>query len=315
MKDKATSGIVGFEQFNSSSLEKVFRMVEVLAFVFRHQMLKDYLVLKGGTALNLIHYPLKRLSVDIDLDFHSSLDKTDIIVIRQSIRDEIDQYLIARGYQKNSRSRFSYGLDALIYQYTNEKGNKDYIKIEINYLHRVHVLSPIWEQIIPNQLWPELKIKTLQPIELFATKIVALMNRLSARDFYDVYQILVKKSFSVEELSDLKSTVLFYISITSKNYERSLSPEAIHHLTYRQMKLTLLPMLSKDDEFNLEEAKKMVYPFIRDLLELSKEEQGYFQSIRNQRFQPEMLFKSSEIQNHLSNHPMIHWIMKNRPVG
>jgi hypothetical protein len=81
------------------------------------------------------------------------------------------------------------------------------------------------------------------------------------------------------------------------------------------MKLTLLPMLSKDDEFNLEEAKKMVYPFIRDLLELSKEEQGYFQSIRNQRFQPEMLFKSSEIQNHLSNHPMIHWIMKNRPVG
>jgi predicted nucleotidyltransferase component of viral defense system len=123
------------------------------------------------------------------------LDKTDIIVIRQSIRDEIDQYLIASGYQKNSRSRFSYGLDALIYQYTNEKGNKDYIKIEINYLHRVHVLSPIWEQIIPNQLWPELKIKTLQPIELFATKIVALMNRLSARDFYDVYQILVKKAF------------------------------------------------------------------------------------------------------------------------
>jgi predicted nucleotidyltransferase component of viral defense system len=64
MKDKATSGIFGFEQFNSSSLEKVFRMVEVLAFVFRHQMLKEYLVLKGGTALNLIHYPLKRLSVD-----------------------------------------------------------------------------------------------------------------------------------------------------------------------------------------------------------------------------------------------------------
>lgn len=314
MRIEPTKNTVSLEHFNSSTLEKVTRMIEVLEFIYRHPKQKSYLVLKGGTALHLIHFPLKRLSVDIDLDFHSPMDKSEIMLIRQRIRDNLDQFLISKGYQKNSRSRFSYGLDALIYQYTNEKGNKDYIKIEINYLHRVHVMKPVWAKVIRNPIWPEFEVQTLHPIELFATKIVALMNRLAARDFYDVFQILENHKFSDEDGSHLKSIVLFYVSITSKNYDKSLSPDMLQHLTYHQMKLTLLPMLSKEDNFNLEQAKKIIDPFIRDVFDLTKDEQAYFDSLKEGRFQPEMLFQSSQIQRDISAHPMVLWILKHRPI-
>ena len=61
--------------FIANNLEKVVRLLDVLDFIFVKSSFKDALSLKGGTAINLIHTNLKRLSVDIDLDYHRYLDK------------------------------------------------------------------------------------------------------------------------------------------------------------------------------------------------------------------------------------------------
>ena len=54
--------------FPLETLDKVIRLIELLNAFRSHPFLKDRMVLKGGTALNLFVFDLPRLSVDIDLN-------------------------------------------------------------------------------------------------------------------------------------------------------------------------------------------------------------------------------------------------------
>ena len=55
--------------FRPDMLEKVGLLLQLLDAVRRHPFLKDKLVLKGGTALNLFIFDVPRLSIDIDLNY------------------------------------------------------------------------------------------------------------------------------------------------------------------------------------------------------------------------------------------------------
>lgn len=49
--------------------EKVLRLKETLKFINEHEYLREHILLKGGTAINMTVFNLPRLSVDIDMDF------------------------------------------------------------------------------------------------------------------------------------------------------------------------------------------------------------------------------------------------------
>lgn len=57
------------------TLEKVLRLLDLLQEIARDPDLSERLVLKGGTALNVFHLGLDRLSVDIDLNCIGALDR------------------------------------------------------------------------------------------------------------------------------------------------------------------------------------------------------------------------------------------------
>src|SRR3546814_112450 len=57
------------------TLEKVLRLLDLLQEIARDPVLSERLVLKGGTALNVFHLGLDRLSVDIDLNYIGALDR------------------------------------------------------------------------------------------------------------------------------------------------------------------------------------------------------------------------------------------------
>lgn len=63
--------------FVRDNLEKVYRLMDVLEFINNNPFLKDKLVLKGGTAINLTVFDLPRLSVDIDLDYSNNCSNCD----------------------------------------------------------------------------------------------------------------------------------------------------------------------------------------------------------------------------------------------
>ena len=55
--------------FVRDTFEKVLRLKEILKFLNEDKFLREHLLLKGGTAINLTVFNLPRLSVDIDMDY------------------------------------------------------------------------------------------------------------------------------------------------------------------------------------------------------------------------------------------------------
>lgn len=80
-------------------LERVARILGLLQAIFADEMLKDMYVLKGGTALNVFHLDLPRLSVDIDLNFVGALDLDETRGMRGGLEDQIARIARSQGFQ------------------------------------------------------------------------------------------------------------------------------------------------------------------------------------------------------------------------
>jgi predicted nucleotidyltransferase component of viral defense system len=59
--------------FRPESVEKVLRLCGILERLDRHPTTRGAWLLKGGSALNLLHMDVPRLSVDIDLNYVGEL--------------------------------------------------------------------------------------------------------------------------------------------------------------------------------------------------------------------------------------------------
>ena len=57
--------------YQADTVEKVMRLLDLLQEIARDRILSERLVLKSGTALNVFHLGLDRLSVDIDLNYRA----------------------------------------------------------------------------------------------------------------------------------------------------------------------------------------------------------------------------------------------------
>ena len=71
--------------FNKNNIEKVLRLLDVLSFIFNESEFKDKLILKGGTAINLVYLNMRRLSLDIDLDYVNDIEKKGMIKEKHAI--------------------------------------------------------------------------------------------------------------------------------------------------------------------------------------------------------------------------------------
>lgn len=172
--------------FNRDTFEKVLRLRTILEFLNTHEYMCEHLLLKGGTAINLTIFNLPRLSVDIDLDFIPNLTREETANERERLTEILKRYMSEQGYSLSDASRFSHSLDAFHYNYVNAAGNRDMIKIEINYSLRTHVLSSEDRVFITDAFGEPIKVRTVAAMEIFAAKTNALISRAAARDLYDL---------------------------------------------------------------------------------------------------------------------------------
>lgn len=68
--------------FKMEHLEKVFLLMNLLSDFATFPQLRDKIVLKGGTALNLFIFDLPRLSVDIDLNYIGNSNREAMLIDR-----------------------------------------------------------------------------------------------------------------------------------------------------------------------------------------------------------------------------------------
>lgn len=79
--------------FVRDTFEKVLRLKEILKYFNEHEYLKDHLLLKGGTAINLTVFNLPRMSVDIDMDYTPNDSRKDMLEARSRITAIIKGYM------------------------------------------------------------------------------------------------------------------------------------------------------------------------------------------------------------------------------
>lgn len=289
--------------FIQNNLEKVVRLLDVLKFISTElDPYGDKLVLKGGTAINLMYTNLARLSVDIDLDYIGSLDKEKASQDRDIIMEALDNYMISEDYEISSKSRGSIILASRTYTFTNASRNKDNIKVEINFIDRIHICPSVRKQI--NYFEKEVMVQTLQLEELFGMKICALIDRSKPRDLFDVNKLKKNTVFINED--KLRKITVFYMSLDGIFDVNEHTFDSIMAIGQEDIKKELLPVLAKNTKFDLAGTKEEVISFLNGLLVLTDNEKKYLEEFSKGNFDPYLLFEPIDAER-ASKHPMAKW--------
>jgi len=297
--------------FIRDSFEKVSRLVGLLAFFEHDPALSKYLALKGGTAINLTIFSLPRLSVDIDLDFTENLPLEETKAVREILRDTLDKFMAMNGYTFSAdKSKQYHALDSFIYHYTNAGGVKDNIKVEINYSLRSHVLQLSRRPITTLGVFEPVNVLSLDPIEIFAAKIAALLTRAAARDLYDVHNMVAHSLFDERQMEMLRKCAVFYSAVSAESVPAAMDFSKIDALTEREIRTRLVPMLRRKEPFDFGTARDAVKNYLAELLALSSNEKQFLDSFRNGEYRPELLFVGAELER-IRDHPMVAWKMRN----
>jgi len=82
----------------AGTLEKVLRPLDILQETAGDTILSERLALKGGTALNVFHLGLDRLSVDIDLNYVGALERSAMEAERPEVEAALNRLLASQGY-------------------------------------------------------------------------------------------------------------------------------------------------------------------------------------------------------------------------
>jgi predicted nucleotidyltransferase component of viral defense system len=294
-------------------LEKMIRLSVILKFIADDPLLSKSIALKGGTAINLTIFNLPRLSIDIDLDFTHNYDIDTMMMNRKSISNILKTYMAAEGYELSVKSKFLHSLDSFVFTYINSAGIRDNIKIEINYSMRCHVLPHILRPIKMIEVFNETSVLSVAPIEIFASKIIALLTRTAARDLYDINNMLMSELFNEAESTLLRKCVIFYFTVASDEVPDSIDLGIIYSLTEHIIKTDLQPVLRKKERFDLAAAQLRVSKYLKKLFVLEKGERDYLDAFKRNEYKPELLFEEADIVERVRYHPMAMWkIMKKR---
>ena len=292
--------------FIKNYVEKVVRLLDALNYMFSESSFKDKLILKGGTAINLVYTNLKRLSVDIDLDYCGSLEKSVTFSDRKILEEELDKYMLKEKYEISNDSRSSFILFSRIYRFKNAFGNNDTIKVDINFLDRVYAY-PIKTTTVC-YFDKTVTIKTPSIEELFGMKINALIDRSKPRDLYDTAFLVNNTKLFNKDM--LRKAVVFYLSLNNVFELNDSSFKRFDSVTYYKVKKELWPVLKKEERIDLEKTKSNVINLLKDLLVLTENEKQYLFEFSKGDYKPSLLF-DEPIANKIENHPMAKWRLSN----
>ena len=120
---------------------------------------------------------------------------------------------------------------------------------------RCHILPTIDVQTQNGEFFSPFKLRTLDPVEIFAGKIVAFSRRGAPRDLYDVNNMLTHGIFAEKEIDLLRKCFVFYSAVAGDHEVKGFDLEQISNITQRRIKTDLLPVIRKSEHFDLSTVK------------------------------------------------------------
>ena len=175
--------------YQADTVEKVMRLLDLLQEIARDRILSERLVLKGGTALNVFHLGLDRLSVDIDLNYIGALDRAVMQTERPTLEGSLNRLLASQGHAIRGQPDEHAG-GKWIMRFSSALGGNKTLELDINYMAR----QPLFGAArIPSIAIGDVQVSDVPVLDLrevVAGKLVALFDRHAARDLFDARRIL-----------------------------------------------------------------------------------------------------------------------------
>ena len=295
--------------YYSDSLEKVLRLLGLLQAIASDQILSDRLVLKGGTALNIFHLSVDRLSVDIDLNYVGALDRDTMISERVVVEAALKNLLESRGYAIRYNSDEHAGGKWLM-RHASALGGYSSLEIDLNYMARQPLFGMARMQSSP---FGDVRVKNVLVLDLHevvAGKLVALISRHAARDLFDARRIL-----SIEGLNWnwIKAAVLA-IGASDRRDWRSMSIDKIQGNVreFRQKLGVCLPRdrFTVESEIDawLEETARLMRTRFSFLFDLSSNEQAFLDGVLDRgEVDADLLDIPPDVRTRIADMPMLVW--------
>jgi len=296
--------------FKIEHLEKVFLLMDLLSDFATFPQLKNKIVLKGGTALNLFFFNLPRLSVDIDLNYIGNIDRETMLEDRPLIDAAIIGICERKGLTLDRNPNRHAG-GKMVWRYPSALGQRGNLEIDLNFMYRV----PLWPIEFKSSCIvggsQVHNIPVLDIHELSAGKLIALIDRKTGRDIFDAYHLLTQLQLDDKKL---RLALILYSSINRNIDLRKITATDIK-VDIDDLKKKLVPLLKKD-EFNgikslstwTENLVKQSQEAFKRLLPLTNQETNFLNQLLDQgNIEPELICNDKILIENIKLHPGIKW--------
>ena len=191
-----TAGTTGFRP---EVLEKAIQLLHLLQSLQEHPDLQGKLALKGGTALNLFHFDVPRLSIDIDLNYIGAVERDAMVADRPVVERAIQAVCSREGFAV-TRVPEEHAGGKWRLRYDSAYGQEANLELDVNFMFRV----PLWPVVAvdshPVGPYRAMGIPVVDTHELAAGKLAALFSRNQARDLFDSHEMLARGHLERERL-------------------------------------------------------------------------------------------------------------------
>lgn len=298
--------------FRDEVLEKVSRLLDLLADINRHPLLSRVLVLKGGTALNLGFGTPRRLSVDLDFNYIGALDREAMEQERPRVEEALNRIAQAQDYQLQ-RSRPAHAGRTCFLNYHSALGSPDRIEVDLNFLHRQLLLPARVRTLWSPDPEAAVAVQMVSLPELWAGKLCALLDRMTPRDLFDVAH-LPQAPFEAESVS-LFRPIFIALSGTLPHPLYSYGRDRIQRLADESVQQHLYPTLIQGQEPTTEELLERAWARVEPFLQLEERERVFIDDLQNGELQPELLFPDrADLAARVSQHPALLWKARNAAI-
>ncbi len=295
--------------FRVEPLEKVLRLMSLLDALNSHPFLKTRIVLKGGTALNLFHFALPRLSVDIDLNYIGATDRETAQAERPKV-DQAVQAVCSREGLTIKRMPDDHAGGKWRLSYQTSSGGSGNLELDVNFMLRTPLWLPRNAVCCPVGSFNSRPVPVLDVHELAAGKLAALLSRKASRDLFD--SLLLLSSSDLDE-TRLRLAFVVYGGINRKDW-RTVSPADVT-VDPNEALRSLVPMLRadlaparKDVEAWAEELVSECRDRLAAVLPLTTNECEFLDQLNDRgEIVPEHLTDDVQMQTVIRSHPGLQW--------
>lgn len=172
---------------------------------------------------------------------------------------------------------------------------------------RCHVLPVARREVKLPWNQDMLTVLSVSPLEIFASKMVALLTRTAPRDLYDIYNMVKYGLFDESEADMLRKCTVLYNAIGAEQLPERFEMEHIGKISAQQIKRDLNPVLRKGEKFDLEVVQKEVKVYLASVMITTESEENFWRAFAEGKYCPEMIFGDSQEMKNISDHPMALW--------